>query len=197
MSEEQVKMFLVEEGTNRWIGHEEDLDLGFPKEHTFNFIYKYIVEREAVEEERVLRTYPNGGMDVEYVEISPEEGHWEIETTDNVPLNWPIDDEIVEYLDKNRANEVSIQGYLWHWYNEEEKEEYREKKEAFEREQQKFDLQKQLDNSDFIAAKFVDRLLTLDDLNDLPTLVEEFREKYSTTLELRQSQRVEINKLKS
>lgn len=192
---ESKEMFIVEEGTNKWIGGFPDFENGCLTKKEFIYIYKFFIEKEAVTEERVIAEYPNGGKDVEFIEVQPAEGYWEILDLDGNKLDWPIDETIVDSLDKNRPNKVRTEGYIFHKYDEQEKIEYLEKKIEMEKENQIFMLKNELDSSDYITAKFVDRLLTLDNIEDLPVLIEEFREEYSDALITRQEQRDEINLL--
>ena len=190
-----IGMFLVEENTNKWIYDIPAPEDGSLIRNVFTYIYKFVVEKEAVTEERVVAEYPNGGKDVEFIEVQPVEGYWEILDLDGNKLDWPVDEKITNTLDKNRPNKVRSEGYIFHKYDEQEKIEYLEKKIEMEKENQVFTLKRELDSSDYITAKFVDRLLTLDNIEDLPVLIEEFREEYSDALITRQEQRDEINLL--
>lgn len=196
MNEEEIKMFVVSED-NEWIGTVPDLDDGELIDHVFEINYRYIVDVEAVKEKRVIKEYPNGGKDVEFVEVSPEEGHWVIEDLEGHILDWPVDEEMISSMDKYRNNVLKIDGYIYRQYTQPEKTEYLLMKTQAENEVLRMNLQQQLDASDFIAAKFVDRLLLLDSLDELPALIEEFRRKYKTSLEIRQTQRDEINQLRT
>lgn len=197
MPEDSYDAFIVEEGTNEWLGKIPDPDTGICIEETFTYFYKYIVEEEPVTEEVVIREYPNGGKDVEIIEIVPGKGYWIIEDVYGNILDWPIDSKLIENLDKNMINEVRSTGYIFHKFDEEEKEEHFKQKALYEKQEKRFFLQKELDSSDYIAAKFVDRLLLLEDLEDLPVLIDEFRSDYSEALLIRQEQRDEINAIES
>lgn len=69
---------------------EYNAELGKVQTKEFNVEYRYVVDRPAVRETRVVAEYPNGGKDIATVEIEPEKGHWEVVNDFGKVLDYPI-----------------------------------------------------------------------------------------------------------
>lgn len=129
-------MFIIDEKTNQIIDN-PNLELGSLQTAVLNVFYKYVLDKPAEGEYVVVKEYPEtGGKDVEWVESSPEVGHWEmIDAETNEVLPYPILLDTAGFP-KDQLTPDSIQYQIYHTYTPEELEEIKKQK-AEEEEQRK------------------------------------------------------------
>lgn len=124
---------IIDEKTKEIIEH-PDLELGELILTNIPVRYKYVLEKPAEHEEVVIAEYPEtGGKDVEFREISPEIGHWEMCDDDDKVLPYPIMVDTSGFPKELVIPDI-LQVEVYHEYTEEELQEITEQKiEAEER----------------------------------------------------------------
>lgn len=95
-----------------------DLDLGHIDYKTRNIVHRWVVDVEEVTEKVVIAEYSNGGKDVEFRVVTPEEGHWETSLEDGtvIEFNGIIPDDMPK---EQPISDVETYG-LYRLYSEEE-----------------------------------------------------------------------------
>ena len=84
-------------------------------------VYRYIVTRPGLTEETVIAEYPNGGKDVEIIEIQPQEGVWKMldAETKGELHGWQIECD-TDNLPRDRDTYGTVQWGYWSPYTEEQ-----------------------------------------------------------------------------
>lgn len=158
-------MIYIDEVT-RGIIEDPDLDKGEVKYEDLNVIYHYVVDRQAKYEEVVVAEYPEtGGKDVQWQEVSPEEGHWEMldETGEVLPYEIEVD---TSYLMKGIDTPDIIELGVYHAYTPEEIEAREKAAKEFE------EAQKEADEKREVLEALPDRVDTLEtDQEDIVLLL--------------------------
>lgn len=130
-------MIIINHDTKKYITNDianVDENLGEITQVNHSIVYRYILERPAEYKEVIIAEYPEtGGKDVEYQEVSPEVGHWEMFDTDQeMVLDYPIEIDVTGLpKDQETPNIITIVEYRP--YSKQEIAELKAKKEEEER----------------------------------------------------------------
>lgn len=159
---------------------EPDYNLGRVEPRQRTVIQRYVVDEPARTHTKVIRTYPNGGKDVETIVDTPEAAHWETklpETGDAVEFDdlFPDGQKTGEWVE-------NIQNYyLFIPYTKEELEEIQKKKKTEKLEEEILERKNSLQETDYVAIKIMEGAAT--------------KEEYADILQERSRWRDEINEL--
>ena len=110
-----------------------DLDAGILLDSEMPVWYQYILEQAATYQEIVVAEYPEtGGKEVEYEEVTPEIGHWEMTDKEGNILPYEISID-TDFLPKDEKLPDTLYFQVYHTYTPEELEEQRKEAEEAER----------------------------------------------------------------
>lgn len=172
-------MKLYDEDFNAIDETDIDFETSFISLQSLPVSHRFIVDKEAQYEERILREYPEtGGKDVEYVCISPEEGHWETRIAETGQL-LDIDQNLDELgYDRLQLCEETIPVNIWRPCTQEELDARKAEKEAFElAERKRLENEKLLDDMPELLCSLYETTLsqqeTIDTQNEVLCLMYE------------------------
>ena len=166
-----------------------DLELGKLVPESRDVTFRYEVTQQEQGHYEVTAEYPNGGKDVKWVIDVPELGRWvaydedgaEVETETVIPDDAPHEIEIPD----------AEAFYRYVRYTAEELAE----KAHWKVQMEIGELKGKLADTDYVAAKAMDALLTCTDLAGLPSALASIHAEYSDVLEKREEWRRQINEL--
>lgn len=124
---------IIDETTKKIIEN-PDYSVGEVYDGEVDVIYKYILEKPAEYEEKVVAEYPNGGKDVEIVEVSPEVGNWVLTNLDGEEYPIPNNTDFRSFV-KGDLNYLKISVSIYHRYTPEELKEVEEENRRLEEQQ--------------------------------------------------------------
>ena len=161
-------MNLYDEDFNLLDENDIDFETSFIDLKSLSVSHQYIVDKDAEYEERVVKEYPEtGGKDVEYVCVSPEEGHWETRVAETGQL-LDISEDLDEMgYDRSFCHEEAIPVNIWRPCTPEELEIRRNEKEQLElAEQQRVENEQLLnDMPDLLCAMYEENLQLKDTID--------------------------------
>lgn len=123
-------MIIINAVTNEHMSQDDvDTEIGYTVEEEINVNYMYVIDEPAEYKEVVVAEYPaTGGKDVEFQEVKPEIGHYNMLDTDGKKLPYYIEVPL-EQLSKTDPNYRTYFVQFYHEYTPQqiaEREQFRE-----------------------------------------------------------------------